>query len=73
MGCVFLAWDLSLEEELPPAPWPEALPALDLTFRPQLEYRDNNEWAAAGDAKRHHGNWSVAVGYNGYYTPPGTF
>ena len=65
MGCKFLAWDMTLEEELPSSPLPKRLPPLDMQFRPQLEYRDNNEWAAAGDTKRHHEYWAVAIGYNG--------
>jgi hypothetical protein len=56
LGCQFLAWDYSLQEELPTTP-PPTLPELDLMFDPVLEYRDNNEWAADG-----HGDWGVKLG-----------
>ena len=75
MGCSFLAFDQTVEEQLGPALYwrtrtrPVALPAtLDLTFHPVLDYRDTNEWAAAGSPGAH-GNFSAALGYNGPNTP----
>ena len=39
---------------------PATLPAMDINFKPLLEYRDNNEWAAS-----EHGAWASKLGYNG--------
>jgi hypothetical protein len=74
MGCSFLAWDQPMEEQLGALFWrvrvlPAALPPdVDITFHPVLDYRDTNDWAAAGSPGKH-GNLSAALGYNGPNTP----
>ena len=45
LGCSFLAFDYTMEEECPTPP--ASLPSIDRTYHPLFEYRDNNEWAAA--------------------------
>ena len=72
MGCRFLAYDMTMEEELGELFWsrralPPSLPSgIDITFHPALDYRDTNEWA--GTAKGH-GNTSAALDYDGLNTP----
>eukprot|EP01052_Picozoa_sp_SAG31_P026718 SAG31_NODE_2443_length_5682_cov_3.662428_5_plen_168_part_00 len=51
MGCKFLAYDYAMAEELPLTP-PSSLPAIDKTYGPLYEYRDNNEWAAVRERHR---------------------
>jgi hypothetical protein len=58
LGCSFLAFDYTMEEECPSPP--ASLPTIDRTYRPLYEYRDNNEWAAAN-----HPAWAGKLGYNG--------
>jgi hypothetical protein len=68
LGCKFLAPDFTMAEELPALP-PTGIPALDVTYHPSWEYRDSNEWTAAGkvaDGGLGPGTeWAGKLGYNG--------
>jgi hypothetical protein len=54
MGCRFLAPEYSMAEELPHGDAPVALPTMDVTYHPTMEYRDNDEFKVTPVCPRSH-------------------
>ena len=70
MGCRFLAFDQSIDEELPrepPSGFPLGPPAqgngLDLVVRPSFPLRDAIQWPAIGSST--HQLFAAKLGFNG--------